>query len=197
MLKKAVACALLLGAAMGGAQAADQTWTFTWTGFDYIEGGYWGHAPAVWQPEKTLSTEFSGSDLDGNGLIELGELSKLNIKTANGWWQILPCVAGGDCEAEFELGPNNLLDIHMKYRHSGEFDYYESWYHIGNTFGARYTSTGSIQWEDNFRWTPNTTLTVVAAPVPEPAEWAMFGAGAALLGGIAARRRKAAGKQAV
>ncbi len=190
MLKKAIACALLLGAAMGGAHAAEQTWKLTWTGFDQIDGGWWGKAPAVWNPNKTLSTEFTGSDLNGNGMLELPELSHLSINTGNGAWNALACLGTSECKGEFEFGPNNILDFHLKQFWSTEYTYSEAWFHVGNTFGSRYTSTGSIQSEVNYAWTPATTLVVVAPAVPEPAEWAMFGAGAAVLGAAVRRRRK-------
>lgn len=193
MLKNAVACALLLGAAMSGAQAAEQTWKLSWTGFDEITGAYWGRNPAVWRADKTISAEFTGSDRDGNGLIELPELSKLIVHGWNYPHDYLPCITAKECTGEFEFRPhNNILDLHLKQYFWTEYTSSRNWYHFGNTFGANYTSTGTLQSETHYLWTPETKLTVVTSPVPEPSEWAMFGVGAALLGGIAARRRKAA-----
>lgn len=64
------ATALLLGSALAHAQSAH--WTITYTGF-------YDHEAAVFLPDMQISGSFTGTDLDADGVLELGELNSLAI----------------------------------------------------------------------------------------------------------------------
>lgn len=170
--------ALLLGSALVHVPAAAQqaVWSFTYTGFYDREA----HA---FLPDMRLSGSFSGTDGNGDGLLELGELSTLMV----GATDFISCAAASNafyhCGADrFRFSPGTGLSFSL-----GEYGSDpEGW--VG---GGHLVETGALSYEYRFdpyssyerhlEWTNDTRLTLVSV-VPEPAAWGLLGAGLAAIG---------------
>lgn len=177
--------ALLLGSALVHVPAAAQAavWSFTYTGF-------YDQEARSFLPDTKLSGSFSGTDGNGDGTLELGELTTLMV----GATDFISCAAASNafyhCGADrFRFSPASGLSFSL-----GEYGSDpEGW--VG---GGHLVETGALSYEYRFdpyssyerhlQWTRNTTLQVVSV-VPEPAGWAMLGGG---LAGIALWRRRRA-----
>jgi MYXO-CTERM domain-containing protein len=180
------ATALLLGSALAHAQSAH--WTFSYTGF-------YDQEAAVFLPEMQISGSFTGTDLDADGILEIGELSSLTI----GSMDYVACAAGSNlyyhCGADsFTFSPDRGLAFSL-----GEYGSDPEGFHSGGhliesgKLSYEYQLTPYNTMEHHLNWTADTTLSMLSAspvsPVPEAPGWAMLVAG---LGAVALWRRRPA-----
>lgn len=180
------ATALLLGSALAHAQSAH--WTFTYTGF-------YDHEAAVFLPGMQISGSFTGTDLNADGVLELGELNSLTI----GSMDYIACGTRSNayyhCGADsFVFSPDKGLSFSL-----GEYGSDpEGW-----RGGGHLIESGKMSYEYQFDpytttehhlyWTEGTVLSMMSAspvtPVPEAPAWAMLAAG---LGAVGLWRRRPA-----
>lgn len=181
-MKHFVPAALLFASVAAHAQSSH--WTFSYTGF-------YDREAAVFLPDMTLSGTFSGSDANGDGVLERDELGSLTIGTTD----YVACAAGSNatyhCGADsFRFAPDSGLSFSV-----GEYGSDpEGWVgsgHIVTTgdsiFDYQFNPNASS--EHHFDWTGATTLSVLSA-VPEPASYAMLAVGLAGMAAMALHRRR-------
>ena len=127
-------------------------------------------------PEATLSGSFSGVDADGNGTLEKAELSAFEFLTSD----YLPCSDYCRIDA-FSFAPGGTLSFDI-YRSSMDPDGYRNLTEYTKTgvTHQEYLNNTTSSYTYILTWLPSTTL-VVTSPVPEPASYAMLGAGLLLL----------------
>lgn len=193
-MRRILLASLLAGSAWT-VHAEPLTWDFTYTGFLNIssytdrEGSRFTEIAA---PAHTLTGSFAGSDADGNGMIELAELTMLIVRGQD----YFACMASPSpyhrCGIDrFTYALTGELDFSVGWR--GNDEYFSGW-SGGVTSGVASTfhTYGPFSEETNdFLWTDATRLSIVPAPVPEPASALMAAAGAAVLAGLRYRRRRA------
>jgi hypothetical protein len=173
------ATALLLGSALAHAQSAH--WTFTYTGF-------YDHEAAIFLPDMQIAGSFTGTDLDADGVLEIGELSALTI----GSMDYVACASSSNayyhCGADsFTFSTGGGLAFSL-----GEYGSDpEGW--VG---GGHLIESGKMSYEYQFNpgastehhlyWTEGTLLSMISAspvsPVPEAPAWAMLAAGLGAVG---------------
>jgi hypothetical protein len=175
------------------AHGQSTTWTFTYTGFYEQE-------QQRFVPDAVLTGSFTGSDLNGNGVIELRELSSLVIPNLNYPLNVLACtdvypVRFNCSTARFSYSAQAGLDFRSI---SSSYDENDGHGEINDittglswnesTYSARFGSSDP----HSYRWTDQTKLSVVSS-VPEPTEAAMLGLGLGvglLAAGLRQRRRR-------
>lgn len=162
---------LLLAAASSCAQA--ETWTFTYQGF---------HHSGAFDPDYRLQGSFTGLDHDSNGVIDLVELTVMEVE-------------GGDY-----IGPGNGSGVEyyldsFSYALTGALQFSTRYYYsdgilrlAGSIISgdrirveSNHTGTGE-DFLRNYYWTDQTTFAISPPPVPEPSTYAMLGLGALLVG---------------
>jgi hypothetical protein len=181
------ATALLLGSALAHAQSAH--WTFSYTGF-------YDQEAAVFLPEMQIAGSFTGTDLDADGVLEIGELSSLTI----GSMDYVACAAGSNayyhCGADsFSFSPERGLAFSL-----GEYGSDPEGFHSGGQLiesgklSYEYQITPYSTMEHHLNWTADTTLSMFSAspvsPVPEASGWAMLLAGLGAIGCSSLLRRR-------
>jgi MYXO-CTERM domain-containing protein len=180
------ATALLLGSALAHAQSAH--WTFSYTGF-------YDQEAAVFLPDVQIAGSFTGTDLDGDGLLEREELNSLTI----GSMDYVACAAGSNayyhCGADsFTFSPERGLSFSLG-EYGGDPEGLNSGGHLveSGKLSYDYQITPYSTFEHHLAWTGNTVLNMVSAspvtPVPEAPAWAMLAAG---LGAVGLWRRRPA-----
>jgi len=182
------ATALLLGSALAQAQSAH--WTFTYTGF-------YDHEAAVFLPDMQISGSFTGTDLNADGVLELGELNSLTI----GSMDYIACGPRSNayyhCGADgFVFSPDKGLSFSL-----GEYGSDpEGWRGGGHLIESgkmsyEYQFDPTTTTEHHLYWTDGTVLSMLSAspvtPVPEAPAWAMLAAGLGAVGCARLLRRRA------
>ncbi|OON60020.1 hypothetical protein B0920_22400 [Massilia sp. KIM] len=188
----ALALAAWIGAgAPAAAQATIEHWNFMWTGFE-VSTPSWN--PPRWVPDQRLGGTFTGSDADGDGILEASELTEFVVGAP-----VLGCInnATQGC----------TLDHFAYDTASGELSFATTSFFIaapetqfrsdtstvtGELQRVYWTQPGDDMWWE-YRWTSQTSFAL--SPAPEPAAPALALAGLAVLAPVL-RRRLRAGKGA-
>lgn len=175
-------CAAVLAAACVAVQAGE-TWTFTYTGFHDTGAD-------VFVPGRQLHGSFTGTDGNGNGILEQFELTALILNDKD----FIACAP--DSNAYYHCGAEAFsysLAGGLSFK-AGEYGSDpEGW--VG---GGHYYISGDGEYTYSYRpghderrawlWTDRTVF-AIAPPSPEPETWAMLAAGLLVLGWTARRRR--------
>lgn len=190
MQRPLLCAALALGCACAHGET---TWTFTYTGF-YLE------EEQRFVPDMQLGGWFTGSDANGNGIIELPELTSLVIPNLNIPVNLLACgyeyPMDFQCTVDrFSYSEQDGLDLRSISTSSNR----------DNGLGQRDdVTTGELwqrtvfvsrtgYWDDrHWQWTEQTTLNVVSS-VPEPGQYGMLALGLGGIAGMAWLRRRRPG----
>lgn len=192
---RALSMSTLLGLALAGvgrqASAQELSYTFKYTGFDYVMRDDWGSNSAGSAPDFTISGRFSGFDRDGDTILERSELSQFillgrdYLSCEDGPWGWLDCQLNA-----FSFSPGLGLQFTGKFRQSDEAIDWTTTVETGKQIAFHRWVWGRVD-ETIYSWTPETALLVEAipAPVPEPAHAVMLASGLLVLLGAARRRR--------
>lgn len=197
MIKKFLCGTVLaaLGTLAQAANVAPTEWEFTWTGFYIFPGGGMG-----WEdPGLTFTGRFAGTDADADGVLALDEVTSLKFQDDYlDYAACPPATPTFGCNLQsFSYSKAGGLELKAgSVSYSAEpgseawwtghsISYDTSWgiekTHFGYQMPAEYST---------LEFTSFTVKTVTQiSPVPEPATYAMLGAGLLLLG-AAGRRRK-------
>lgn len=190
MLKKLFNAAVLAACCMSAQSAMADEWEVTWTGFEIISP--WG---MYFSADATHTARFSGVDDNHDNILSLDELDSLKI----GWQNVTSCPGENySCGVSaFSYSVTGGVQFSAFYRASyedqwsGTIDTDNYGYTVGGDFSWDHWGQGSSDewWVHAFTSQTVETVTLISS-VPEPATYAMFGAGMLLLGAAARRRQK-------
>jgi hypothetical protein len=161
-------------------------WTFTYKGFQI------GETPNNFDPGSEIVGTFTGEDLNHDMRIDRSELTSLKI----GFIDFTNCPYSYpliySCNVSaFSFDMKDGLDFSLdggfmdENSGGGASDYIVTGDYLTHSSAGLHTPV--LRWSKY--WTPETTLTIMA-PVPEPGQYAMLGAGLLGLAGLRARRRR-------
>ncbi|MFC0252333.1 PEP-CTERM sorting domain-containing protein [Massilia consociata] len=188
--------ASLLAGSAWTAHAEPVAWAFTYTGFfstyTYTHEVFGTTTTEAFLPDAEISGAFSGSDDDGDGILETDELDSFVV----GPTQYLACMRAPTPYARCSFGFTYALDRQELSFGGGWFGtdgYYSGW---GGTIlsgdeATDYSYNDYSETTYTYYWTDRTTLSFrqLPPPVPEPATGAMAAAGLMVLAGLYRRRR--------
>lgn len=171
--------ALLLGCTC--AHASPISWDFSYTGFFDREAN-------TFLADEAIHGSFRGNDLNGNGLLEKGELLSLVI----GGLDYIACAGGSNAHYQcgatgFSFSPEAGLQFAVGSYGSDPEGWRGGGYLI--TSGEQiysYDFDPSGTRERHLMWTADTRLTMIPH-APEPTTWAMLATGLLVLGWRARR----------
>lgn len=184
--------ASLLAGSVLPAHAQPRTWEFSYTGLfathSFVHAREGSTYSEGFEPDTRITGRFSGEDSDGDGILEIGELTGFLVHGMD----YFPCIESpspyGRCGIRrFSYDLDKELDFSAGW--SGADEFYSGWAgSVTSGVGARDYSYG-YHYESNsyLYWTEQTRFDIVQLPVPEPASGAMAAAGLMLLAGL--RRR--------
>jgi hypothetical protein len=181
MLKQLICAAVLAGSAAGA--SAQTHWDFVYTGFRHLETN-------TFDPSFQLTGSFDGVDADRDGVLQHTEVTGFTLNGLEYVDNPDGCRITGCSLLSFSYGTRTgSLDFSTVALYSDDFNQSVTtvvsdvhWYHAGeNGSGETFT--------DTYVWTDQTTFGINPAPVPEPATYAMLGAGL-LAAGIFRRRSR-------
>ena len=165
-------------------------WSFQWQGFDH-----WDGVTATPVPTLTLGGKFSAVDTNNDNAISLDELVSLEIDSDG---SLTDCHPSRTCSiTSFSYSKTDGLRFTAQY----SWRYYDEsshhWktevYYFKPPVSFSFDLWGQGTWPEAYTYlfTPRTreTITLLSA-VPEPATYAMLGAGLLLLGPALRRRNR-------
>lgn len=155
------------------AQADPSLWRFSYTGFYHDEA-------AAFDPAYKITGLFIGEDLNHDSLLDRSEISLFMVNDRD----YIACPPG---RYEIQCGIDRLsyskdggLDFLVRFngRDLPLALYWDDTINSGDSLHhfAIFARAG-VWYEDHYRWTPETSFSIVQSPVPEPAQYGMLGAG--------------------
>ena len=172
MLKKLLTV-IFATAACATAAAAPQTFQFSYTGAWFNVQG-----PSTWRPDYQLQGSFRGEDVDHNGTIDQTEVEAFDVA---GYSHCYPC--------EYSLS-YNLSSKELKFNASYQF--HEDPTYWGGGYFSEYGEGYSVGRNEHLSFNFSSDTVFAITVVPEPASYAMMGAGLLSLTFIQRRRKKTA-----
>lgn len=184
MFKKLM-CIALLGAALAPA-SAQTLWQFSYTGFLDVDTNQF-------EPQRSESGLFVGSDGNRNGLLEQSELTRFIwgqvtfIDLEHSWDE---CVLMQCTLENFSYDMRSgRLDFTSEWTYRDDMAYTNSRTVTGDRISIYgYVGDGEVS-GSTWLWTDQTRFNITPAPVPEPGVAPMLLAGPGVLG-LAARRQR-------
>ncbi|GAB3368221.1 hypothetical protein [Massilia agri] len=167
------------------AAQAETFWEFSYTGFE--TGG-------VFDPRRELGGFFVGEDLDGDGVVVQGELSRFYLDSLEFDVREFSYCGGGGfyCEvSDFRYSLDGELYFKAEWLYTDEAARSTFYVTAGDKMeGGGYVGNGESNWTV-WRWTDQTRFTISPPPVPEPGQATMAAGGLLVLGAWGAARRRA------
>lgn len=181
--------ASLLAGSVLPVHAQPRTWDFSYTGFfathSYTHSHEGDRYSEGFEPDRRIIGRFSGEDGDGDGILELGELTEFMVFDMD----YFPCIENpspyGRCSiSRFSYDLDGELDFSAGWTGADEF--YSGWAsRVTSGVSLRDYSYGHFHVSDTYLyWTGQTRFDIVQLPVPEPASGAMAAAGLLLLAAL-------------
>lgn len=176
MIKQLASGAALL-ACLLPAQAAIQTYEWSFTNFLDLEGG--------WPENTSIKGSFTVEDVNGNGAFEASELRSL-VYSYTDYVNCAACTI-----SRFSYTPGGTLDFDIRKREYFDWGSASQGINVGHSWEHFSAASGYEPYINGGRWTDNTIASVSA--VPEPGTYLMLGAGLLAVAGLARRRARTQG----
>lgn len=178
MLRKLIPAALLLTCLPSF--AAERSFEIVYTGFYSEDFG-------EFQPDKQLEVFITVDDVNGDGVYALEELKALSASRIN----YIDSCSSIHCVDLFTWAPGDLPSYSARYQSNDGFTFELTGVVTGHSYREFLSNTWGFQSSYTWKWTDATRTTITQiSPVPEPAGYAMLGAGLAVI--VLGRRRRLA-----
>lgn len=185
MLKKLM-CILVLGTVAASAPA-ETVWDFSYKGFFNSQSNQF-------EPLWTENGLFAGADGNGNGLLELQELTRFEW---SGGTVVVEYIVPFECpfnQCKLESFSYNLrtgqLNFSSEWTYSDEIMYNTSRTVAGDRISLFVSVGDGVPVYGERLWTAETSFNIIPAPVPEPSTALMLAVGIGTLGFSARRIRR-------